>query len=254
MNNIILNNQCKLVNTVWIDRGIILTLIYYITKKYNKLFNKIIIINNNQYRKFIKYLFPRLKLSAFKNHSSNNFYFNIRTIIYKQNIIIDYLKNYNEYIHTKKIKVIPYYDINDVIVSYNFDLNKKLKLNPYINFLDNFKCIRGNYNNQLWDNIIENKILYKYKLFNQSLDIYTLFNNYIKSNYTFVNNSKIYYLPVLKENNQINISVQPEPVQPEPVNNNLTNLVKLVEPADYIELIKLLTTQINIINQLINYD
>ena len=38
------NTKCKIVNTVWIERGIILTILYYLIKKYNLIINKIIII------------------------------------------------------------------------------------------------------------------------------------------------------------------------------------------------------------------
>jgi hypothetical protein len=74
MNNILLNSQCKIINIVWIDRGIILTLIYYICKKYNDIYNKTIIINNKIYRKFLKYIFPQLKFKPYSNHNNNNFY------------------------------------------------------------------------------------------------------------------------------------------------------------------------------------
>ena len=84
-------NECKIVNVVWIERGILITIIYYILKKYKILLDKILIIDNKRYCKFLKIIFPELKFKTFKKHSSNNFYFNIRKIIKNQDIIIDYL-------------------------------------------------------------------------------------------------------------------------------------------------------------------
>jgi hypothetical protein len=225
MNNILLNKQCKIVNIVWTDRGIILTLLYYICKKYKILLDKIIIINNSRYRKFFKYLFPKLKFKKFISDTPDNFYFNIRTIIKKQNIIIDYLSNYDEYIHAKKLKVVPWYDMNDVLISYEYNNNnsKKLKLKPYLIFLNNFKCVRGNYNKPrltngntlIWDVIIEYQILYKYKLLNQNINIYDFLNNFLKSNYTntIIEIPKIYYIPLQSNNIEINQSVGINPIK-----------------------------------------
>ena len=71
--------------------------------KYNVLLKKIIIIENSKYITILKILFPKLKFK--KNDMKNNnkyFYFNIRKIIKQQDIIIDYLNNYDNYINTNK--------------------------------------------------------------------------------------------------------------------------------------------------------
>jgi hypothetical protein len=91
-----------MINIIWIDRGIILTIIYYILKYYKKILNKNIIINNHIYREFVSFLFPKLKFSKFEKHKSNNFYFNIRERIKDQDIFIDYLKNYT-YFFNKRV-------------------------------------------------------------------------------------------------------------------------------------------------------
>jgi len=292
MNNILLNNQCSIVNIVWIDRGIILTLIYYICKKYKILLGKNIIIDIKKYRKFIKYLFPELKFTCFKKHNSNNFYFNIRTIIKKQDIIIDYINNYDVFVYAQKIKIVPWYDMNDVLISYEYTKSRKLKIKSYHIFLNKFKCVRGNYGkriqlnnlNIIWDIIIENKILEKYKLFNSSINVFNLINNFLQSNYTnTINNPKIYYVPINKyhtseliepiKTNSIGtdpISIEPiktnsigtdpnstdpivEPVEMNQPNRQI-NLSSLNDNDDKVELIKLITKKLKSINQLVKND
>ena len=166
------NTNCKFVNTVWIEKGIILTLIYYIIKKYEILLKKTIIIDNTKHRILMKILFSELKFSKFISDSNNNFYFNIRTINKKQDIIIDYINNYDDFINTKKIKLVPWYDMNDILIVYEYDSKKKLYIDNIKNFIINFnKCRRNNYNNEIYDKFIENKIINKYFLFNNLIDL-----------------------------------------------------------------------------------
>ena len=80
-NNNIDSNKCSLMSMVWIDRGIILTLIYQLVKNYKSIVNKKIIINNPEYRSFLSILFPDLVFRKYDQHNKNNFYFNIRQII-----------------------------------------------------------------------------------------------------------------------------------------------------------------------------
>ncbi len=217
-----MNYNCKTVNIVWIERGIILTIIYYIIKYNKKLKNKIIIINNKLYCQFFKILFPKLKFEIYKNHNKSNFYFNIRKIIKEQDIIIDYLSNYNEIINTNKISLIPWYDMNDPLIVYKYDDKKKLNIYQHKFFIKNFSnCKRGNYNGIIWDAIIENNITQKYiyvsnNNYNQFM---LLFNNFLKSNYTntVVEIPKIYYITKSIDNNpKKNIDNNPK----ENTNNN----------------------------------
>lgn len=214
MNTILPNNQCNMINIVWIDRGIILTIIYYILKKYDILLKKTIIINNLRYINFLKILFPKLKFDKFKKHKSTNFYFNIRNIIKYQDIIIDYLDNYDEIINTNKISLIPWFDMNDILISYEYKASNKLNINNLKIFIKNFSnCRRSNYNQQIWDIFIENYILQKYLSFDKNTNISSFlnfFNNFIKSNYT---DTVIYYPKIYYINN-------PTPNIP---SNNLSN-------------------------------
>ena len=191
--------NCKIINIVWIERGILITIIYYILKKYIILLNKIIIINNKEYCKFLKIIFPELKFSIFKKHIDDNFYFNIRKIIKNQDIIIDYLANYYKVINTKKIKLLPWYDMNDPIIAYQYNSKFKIKIKKYKSFINKFsQCKRANYYNKTWDAFIEYTVLKKYIKFNKKLSIHeflNIINNFLKSTYTnTVEKSKIYYI------------------------------------------------------------
>jgi len=186
--------NCKIVNIVWIERGILITIIFYILKKYIILLNKIIIINNKEYCKFLKIIFPELKFSIFRKHTNYNFYFNIRKIIKNQDIIIDYLANYHKIIFTNKITLLPWYDINNPIIVYRFNSKYEIKTKKYKIFINKFsKCNRVNYYNNMWDI----SVLKKYIKFNKKINIYNflnLINNFLKTIYTnTVEKSKIYY-------------------------------------------------------------
>lgn len=193
------NNTCKIVNTVWIDRGIILTILYYLTKKYDKLKDKIIIINNPKYRKLFRLLFPKLIFEKYKKHNNQNFYINIRTIIRKQDVIIDYINNYIEFVNTDKIKLVPWFDMNDILITYIYNNNKKKYIAKYINHITEFnKCKRANYNNKIYDKFIEDKIFNLYidnkKNSINLIDLIKIINGYTGINYTDTVNN--YMIPI----------------------------------------------------------
>ena len=258
MNNILPNNQCKMINIVWIERGILLTLIYCIIKEYDYLQKKIIIIDNIRYIKLLQFFFSKLKFSTYKKHKSNNFYFNIRNIIRKQDIIIDYINNYNDFINTDKISLIPWFDMNDVLICYKYKKNKKLHINKHINFIKEFSYYRRcKYNNTIWDLYIENYIFKKYSLFNNFIDINIFigyFNNFIKSKYTntvieknnhtntFIEVPKIYYVD--KGNNKSN---KPNKIE-ESNKSEIINNIKIENDDKLNELINLFSEYINLIN------
>jgi hypothetical protein len=207
VNQQIPNTKCKIVNTVWIERGIILTILYYLIKKYDLIINKIIIIENAKYRILFKLLFPKLIFEKYEKDNKKNFYFNIRKIIKKQDIIIDYINNYDDFINTSKIKLVPWFDMNDILVSYIYNSNKKMNINKYLNFIINFnKCRRGDYYNNIYDNIMEHKIFNLYLKNNKNININNLnyiINKYIKGNYTNTVNN--YVIP-LQEQKIYNVS------------------------------------------------
>ena len=154
--------NCKLVNIVWVERGILLMIIYIIMKKYDYLRDKKIIINDKKLRDFLKVVFPHLKFNNGDSNSKRNFYFNIRNSSEKQDIVIDYLSNYDKYINTKKIWLIPYYDMNDPLILYYYQSHKKLDAKNQKKIINQFSgCERGNYRNTnyAWDMIFENSII-----------------------------------------------------------------------------------------------
>ena len=222
--------NCTLINIIWIERGILYTIIYYLIKYYDELINKIIIIDNKQYRKMLKILFPKLKIESYDINKTSNkyFYFNIRRIIKNQDIIIDYLRNY-EYINTTKINLIPWYDMNDILVVYKYNPKYKKNIKEYTEFINEFsRCRRGNYNNMIWDMNMEIKILSRYIKFNKklsNLDVFNFINNYIKSNYTNTVNN--YYIPYQIDKivyvNQPNIQTVVDPYNK--IKNTTENLV-----------------------------
>ena len=194
-----MNNNCKLINIVWIDRGIILTLVHYIVKFYDKLLDKTVIVNSSNYRKILKILFPKIKFKKFKKDRKDNFYFNIRNIIKKQDIIIDYLSNYNNDIHTKKVDLVPWYDMNDILISYVYNDTKSLLAEEYDEFIKDFsKCRRGSYyDNMIWDMYMELKILKDYSTFTTKNinSAFNTINQFVKRNYTHTVVNNNYYIP-----------------------------------------------------------
>jgi hypothetical protein len=198
-NGYLQNNTCKIINTVWIDRGIILTILYYLTKKYDKLKEKIVIINNSKYRRLFRLLFPKLIFKKYKKHDNQNFYINIRTIIRKQDVIIDYINNYIEFINTDKIKLVPWFDMNDILITYIYNYKKKKYIAKYIDHITEFnKCKRANYNNKIYDKFIEDKIFNLYidnkKNSINLVNLIKIINGYTGINYTDTVNN--YILPI----------------------------------------------------------
>ena len=199
------NNKCKLVNIIWIDRGILLRIIYYILLLYDTLIKLKIIIDCSKYRNFLKTIFPRLKFYKYTNHTKHNFYFNIRKIIKKQDIIIDYLSNYDEYIPTQKLRLILWYDMNDPLIIYHYNTDYKMYIHNYTKLVKEFSsCNRGNFGGYIWDLVIENKILNNYINFDINIDVFfdkkniiKLINSFFKNNYTDMSpsfeNPQLYY-------------------------------------------------------------
>ena len=183
-----MNNNFKTENIIWLDKGIKLTIIYILYSQYKYIKYKNIIIDNKNFRNFAKSMFPELSILKNNKKIIDPFYFNIRYIIKKQDIIIDHIKNYDKSILTKKISLVPWYDMNDPLIVYKYNKKYNIDVDKYKNFINNFsKFRRENYsNNILWDKYTENTILNLYnKKYNT--DIVTKFNNHIIKDYTIIN-------------------------------------------------------------------
>ena len=151
------------INIVWIERGIILMIIEYIIDNYGLFVEKNIIVEDKRYRRILRDIFPRLSFSKYEGHKPNDFYFNIRRIIRNQDIVIDYINNYDKYILGENIELIPYYDINDMIIMYSAS-NMKSGAQYHKNLFFNFSMRnRGNYNFGIWDHYREKQILIKFQ-------------------------------------------------------------------------------------------
>jgi hypothetical protein len=88
---------------------------------------------------------------------------NIRRILKKQDVIIDYLNNYDDYINTKMIDLVPWYDGDDILTIYIVDKKESLSVNQIKQNLLNFShCNRGNYFGHVWDMVREKQILVNY--------------------------------------------------------------------------------------------
>jgi len=238
------NNKCKIINIVWIERGIILSIIYIIIKNYSKLKDKIIIFDNEKYCNFLKILFTKLNFNKFNKHNKKNYYFNIRKIIMNQDIIFDYLSNYDT-INTKRLYLVPWYDMNDPLIFYEKNIKYKMKCDKHKIFIKEFGlCRRGSYNNDIWDFFMEKNIIYNYFKFNPDFikkNFIIILNNFIKSNYT----DTVNFISIIKEYPKVYYINNNE--QKEIINNNIT----VNNEEDMNELISLINKKLNLVNNII---
>jgi len=224
INEIFVPNYCNAINIIWIDRGILISIIYYIIRYYNILIKKIIIIDNKRYRNILKILFVDLKFKCYKKHNTNNYYFNIRKIIKNQDIIIDYLHNYDGNIPSKKFKFIPWYDFNDPIIIYLYSNKYFSKKNSFFIPL----CLRGNYKGYIWDAYIEYIIFTKYNKFVPKMNIKSiilLINKFLINNYTDTVVYKYIYHNPIKINNNNNALLDLITLQVLNINKDLENKI-----------------------------
>ena len=224
-------NSCNFVNVVWIDRGIKLTIMYHILKLYNKLKDKVIIINDNNHRHFIKTIFPNLIFSEFKKHSKKLFYFNIRETIKKQDIFINYLSNYVE-IPSDVVQIIPWYDMNDPLITFEYNTFQQNK-QKFILYLKKFNCMRGklDINNSTWDVRIEYYIFNKYKLRfpnHDIMSIYNILNKYVLPNFLNVVNTRYIQYPVIYNQTRVVESINNDKLKTEDNKDNQINNLLII--------------------------
>lgn len=241
------NNKCKLINIVWIERGILLTIMSYILKKYKTLLKKIIIIENERCRNFIAMLFPDHKFQKFVGHNPDNFYFNVRKITYMQDIIIDYIANCDDVLHAKKINLVPWYDINDMLIYYKVSVERTLSLKILTPELKAFsKCTRGNYYGYVWDAYVEAELIQKYSKIHKNAKphmVLQLINNFLSKEYTMIPTT----IQTFVEYPQIYYSVD------NTKNANAENEIKKIKvenDENINQLINLITNKLSILNSI----
>lgn len=195
-----MSNTCVNYNIIWPERGIILTIIEHITENYKKLLNKTIIIENEKYRNFIALLFPELIFKNSTHKSNKNFYFNIRKIIKKQDVIIDYLNNYQT-IKGSDINVLPYFDPDDIIVKFVVSKNN-IYQHELLNLVNNMNRCNFRNTGHIWDIIREKAILSKYnKYINNNITVkhfISILNKYFKKTLLKNNSTQIIPLPFIQ--------------------------------------------------------
>jgi hypothetical protein len=164
-------------NILFTDKAIKIAILYNIQKYYDKIKLSNVVIENIKYKYFAEKLFPELFFSSTEIIGKNNFFFNICRTIKNQNVFIDYIDKY-DYIYSKRLCLVPWYDYNHPLITFYYNDNNYLKLKKYKNFINNFsKYKRANYN---WDLIIENKIMRKYYPYYNNNYKYNNYINYIK--------------------------------------------------------------------------
>jgi len=247
-------------NIIWIDRGIILTIIKYILLLYSDIINMKIYIRDDIYRNIISKIFPNLNFT--NKVGGKTFYFNIREIVNKKDVIISYINNMSG----KKFTLVPYYDINDPLIAYIYDKKYKKNSNIIKQNINNFSNTRkNNYYGNNWDTYIESYIGKKYSDFfniNNNYYISKILNTYLK----YINNNNIVMIPILYNNiSKPTVSKPPvskPPVSTPPVSKPPVSTPPVPKPKtspnpskqkdnNYINIIKLLIKQIKNVNNII---
>ena len=159
-------------NNIWIDRGIIISLVYYISNNIKDIKKKKLMIDNKNIRSIIKILFPDIIIKKYVNTNTNSININIKNHNNK-GICIDYVKNYDKFINTDYIKLIPWCDINDPLILYKYNI--KVKINKYkiLDKIKNFslKVLKYDENNPTkWNFLIEKKIFNKHNIIYNNID------------------------------------------------------------------------------------
>ena len=220
-----------MVTCIWEDRGILLLLIEYIIDNYEIISKKNIVINDKQMEEILKSLFSKLSINS--DIYKDNFYFNIRNIIKKQDVIIDYLNNY-ESISGQNIKFIPWSKRENLMIFYVYNEN--------VNMKPNFE------NKELWDVLREKEILDKYEKFNPDINYKLLFNylnTFFKNKFKMTGGHLIPIAVPISINN-VNKNCESKNIQ------DTLDIKKIQENKEkkYIEIINILYKYIKMLNKI----
>lgn len=149
---------------IWEDKGIIITLIYYLLKNYNLYKNKTIQIKHKLYCKILNKLFKKINFNE-----TTGILFNIKNNC-NDNVCINYLDNFNN-ISYDKLYILPWNNYDNPLVLIT---KGKTKLNKTIikNKINNLKYHLSSKYPYLYDNIEE--INDKFDMDNKTLESYVL--------------------------------------------------------------------------------
>lgn len=162
------NNNNNNKNVIWENKGILLGIILFMLKNYDKLINKRIIIDNDQQRIIIKQLFYDFNIKK----KGTGFTINIKNNV-RMDLVINNLNNLDN-IYAKSVRILPWYDKDNPIIMYKHNEKKKYnieklkkKLEEFSNkkrwlFYDVINFIEKKTNMKNWDTYTEHKILKKY--------------------------------------------------------------------------------------------
>lgn len=227
---------CSPINIVWIERGIILILVEYISSNLLYLKNKTIVLENNKYRNFLQSVFSKLKFTE-KSNSKNSVYFNVRKIIKKQNLVIDYLNNYNNTIPGTNVLLVPYFDYNDPLILYIYNSKTSTPVKNVFNQLQQTYCYRANFRGTNWDLFRERQVLNTFSKINKNIHwkkLFYLINTYFKKYQQERIVNKYHFIPVpIKDKSKKKIII-----------NDDTN------PKVFNEFIQLINNQLDSMNEL----
>lgn len=151
---------------VWDDKGIVLGIIYHITK-----YNQNVSLSQDDYiNDIIKYLFP----SQSDGKASINI--NIKNNI-QEGIIINNIKNLDS-VCSDRVYLLPWSNKENPLIMFEFNKDKKTNKDKLLKKVDYFdENLRGN-----WDEETEHKILEKYiKLYPNRFSSVDKLNEYISN-------------------------------------------------------------------------
>jgi hypothetical protein len=172
---------------ILIEKSIILGIIFYIMTNKSNIKNNGVFIEQKGVRKLIQTLFPDIRFLD-KKIKKYNIYIRTRT---NNGICIDYLNNYNMYIESEKVKVLPWCDIlNDPLIMYHVNKKKKIYITEIHDHIQRIYKIYSNkdtemkifkFYNKIYPSINGRKILSDhidivYNLFERNKKINSLVN------------------------------------------------------------------------------
>ncbi len=200
------NNKCPKINFTWENKGIVLGIIYYILKRYNKLENQRVGLDNKKLRILLSSLFTRIDFTK----KGVGFTINVKNSK-REGLVINNLNNLSD-VRTKKIYLLPWYDKDNPTVMYFHRPEQVYDLGKFVNDTKKFsRCdrtksyIRQNFVNScyglnIWDTDVEFSILDAYVRKFRNFDVATLYkliSDYLASDMCYAKvERQIVHVPV----------------------------------------------------------